>query len=461
YRLLSIVAMHQSAPRQGSLLALLLTSDARQSLRIQRSLSAAMVYVVCSCLIVYGVWIKIAQAFEGYLLIAAMLGSCGLFYAALRSGWNQRFKDPSLTLPQILAALTWCVCSYGIANEAHGGMLMPLALVLVFGVFNMSPQQALIASGYALMTLGSMMLYKSLTDPSVYNPGIQSALFLMAMAIVPTIAGIAAKLSKMRRRIKQHKAELAAAMRRFQTSGEVPDAIDAAISQQQDELWQQFAELAHQRRELDERRSMMLAAISHDLRSPLGRIRMAAELLPKAQGVEVRRESIVRNVDVANRLLTDFIDMARADHEPIADRVDLSALVLDITQGITDLRLLELPQEPQWLAPASAIALERALSNLIDNAHIYGAPPIEMGLRCDDTTLIWVRDYGPGVDPAQYKHLLQPFTRAEANRLRPGTGLGLAIVHRTVARHQGKVVLMDAKPGLRVELHLPRCEPQV
>lgn len=139
----------------------------------------------------------------------------------------------------------------------------------------------------------------------------------------------------------------------------------------------------------------------------------------------------------------------------------LSALVLDITQGITDLRLLELPQEPQWLAPASAIALERALSNLIDNAHIYGAPPIEMGLRCDDTTLIWVRDYGPGVDPAQYKHLLQPFTRAEANRLRPGTGLGLAIVHRTVARHQGKVVLMDAKPGLRVELHLPGCEPQV
>lgn len=450
--------MRHFVPPQGSLLALLLTSDAGQSLRIQRSMLASIVYIVCSGLIVYGVWAKVARPLESYLLIAAMLLACGIFYGVLRSGWNQRLSDPSLTMPQILVALTLCACAYGIANQGHGGMLMPVALVLVFGVFNMSQRQALFASVYALLSLGSVMLYKTLTDPLVYPPHLQFALFLMAMTIVPTIAGVAATLSKMRRRITVQRIQLGAAMQRFRANGEVPAAHSQEISQEHDPLWQQFAELAQQRRDLEERRSMMLAAISHDLRSPLGRIRLAAELLPQAPGVDVRREAIVRNVGVANRLLTSFIDMARADHEPVAGRVDLRALVHDVTHGMTDLVLVELPNQPHWLLPASAIALERALHNLIDNANQYGAPPLELGLRCEAHTLLWLRDHGPGVDPTQFEHFLQPFTRAESNRLRPGTGLGLAIVQRTLTRHGGRVVLMNADPGLRVELHLPRCE---
>lgn len=444
-------------PPPGSLLALLLTSDGHQSLRIKRNLIATLVFVACSALIVYGIWLRVAEPAEGYLLICAMLVSCVLFYVALRSGWNQRFSDPSLTLPQILVALTWCACAYGFANEAHGAMLMPLSLVLVFGVFNLSRRHALIASVYALLCIGIVMLYKALTQPLVYRPHLQAAFFLMTMAIVPTIAGVAAELSRMRRRIKEQKTHLSAAMQRFSASGQMPEGGGVGSPHEQSVLWQQFAELARQRCELDEHRSTMLAAISHDLRSPLGRIRLAAELLPSAEGVQVRREAIVRNVNVANRLLTDFIDMAQVEREPIVGQVDLRALVLEVAAAMPGVLVLELPDQSRWLAPASAVALERALRNLIDNAHVYGQRPVEMGLRCGETTLLWVRDHGPGLDASLHDYLLQPFTRGESNRLRPGTGLGLAIVHRAAIRHGGQVVLANALPGLRVELHLPQC----
>lgn len=389
-----------------------------------------------------------------------MLISSVLFYVALRSGWNQRFSDPSLTLPQILVALTWCACAYGFANEAHGAMLMPLSLVLVFGVFSLTKRHALIASVYALLFIGIVMLYKALTLPLVYRPHLQAAFFLMTMAIVTTIAWVAAELSRMRQRIKEQKYHLVAAMQRFSASGQMPEEGKIGAPHEQNVLWRQFAELARQRCELDEHRSTMLAAISHDLRSPLGRIRMAAELLPSAEGVQVRREAIVRNVNVADRLLTDFIDMAQANHEPIVGQVDLRALLVEVATAMPELHLLELPDQSQWLAPASNVALERALRNLLDNARVHGQPPVEVGLRCGETTVLWVRDHGLGVDASRYEYLLRPFTRGEPNRLRPGTGLGLAIVHRAVLRHGGQVVAANALPGLRVELHLPKCLDQ-
>jgi signal transduction histidine kinase len=150
--------------------------------------------------------------------------------------------------------------------------------------------------------------------------------------------------------------------------------------------------------------------------------------------------------------------MARVDHELIEGRVDLRALVLDTARENPELHIAALPDSPQWLTPASAVALERALRNLIDNAAAYGAPRLEIGLHCGTSTLLWLRDHGPGVSPAQYEHMVQPFTRLETHRLRPGTGLGLAIVQRTMARHGGQVVFKNAQPGLRVELHFPRCE---
>jgi two-component system, OmpR family, osmolarity sensor histidine kinase EnvZ len=265
-------------------------------------------------------------------------------------------------------------------------------------------------------------------------------------------------------RVLRPVADLRQAMRHFATDGQLPAPAAASAPAELRELSQQFAELARQRLDLDTQRRTMLAAISHDLRSPLGRIRLAAELLPDAEGVAVRREAIVRNVGLADRLLGSFIDLARADDAPIAGRVELGALVDDLMGGLVDdpargapdLAPPVLPAQPLWLQPASAVALERALRNLIDNARHHGAPPIELALRRDGPwAVLTVRDHGAGIAPAARATMLQPFTRGDASRHKPGTGLGLAIVQRTAVRHGGQLLLDDAAPGLRAELRLP------
>lgn len=262
------------------------------------------------------------------------------------------------------------------------------------------------------------------------------------------------------RRVLQPMAELSRAMQRFETDGQLPVTADASAPLELRDLSLQFAELASQRLHQDEKRRNMLASISHDLRSPLSRIRLAAELLPDSEGgVATRREAIVRNVQVIDRLLGSFIDMAQADEETINDRVDLCALVRELAHTEADICLIETPATTHWLEPASAVGLERALRNLIDNARCHGAAPIELGLRCNDAaTVLWVRDHGPGIAPALHELLQQPFARGESSRMTPGTGLGLAIAQRTAKRHRGQLVLSNATPGLRVELRLPRCE---
>lgn len=257
-------------------------------------------------------------------------------------------------------------------------------------------------------------------------------------------------------RVVRPLADLRLAMQRFEREGRLPAAPSSHAPVEVRELAAQFGALARQRQDLDEQRRTMLAAISHDLRSPLGRIRMAAELLPEAEGVALRRESIVRNVQVADRLLASFIDLARAEDEPIHGRVDLAALVLGVSQEEGDLTVTELPQHPVWLQPASAVALERALRNLLDNARHHGEPPFELSLRVSaGRALLSVRDHGAGIPQQQLHEMLQPFVRGEPSRQKPGTGLGLAIVQSTVLRHGGELRMSDAQPGLRIELSFP------
>lgn len=258
------------------------------------------------------------------------------------------------------------------------------------------------------------------------------------------------------RRILRPVSDLRQAMRRFEADGELPEPVATNVPMELRELAQQFAELARQRSELDEQRRTMLAAISHDLRSPLGRIRMAAELLPDADGVTARRDSIVRNVQAADRLLGSFIDMARASDEPIAGRVDLCALLRQLAQDETDVTLNPLPEPALWLQPASALALERAARNLLDNARLHGAPPIVLSLSSEGReAVLSIRDHGRGIPTQARAEMVRPFSRGESSRRAPGTGLGLAIVQRTASRHGGALVLSDAEPGLRAELRLP------
>lgn len=187
-------------------------------------------------------------------------------------------------------------------------------------------------------------------------------------------------------------------------------------------------------------RTLLLAGVSHDLRSPLGRIRMAAELLPDQPGVQVRQQAIVRNVQVADGLIQSFLDHVRAGQLPMTETVDLAETARQ------QLASLDLPADTLRLeAPAHLpearhhpLLFERLLANLVDNALKHGRPPVQVQLAQDEhRTWLRVSDGGQGLDPADAARLQEAFARGDDSRRRPGLGLGLAIVRQVLERLGG------------------------
>ncbi len=273
----------------------------------------------------------------------------------------------------------------------------------------------------------------------------------LLIAIAVFVAG-AAWLSRL---IAKPLLDLQARVKAFAATGEQAPASLPQGPAEVRQLTEQFHMFARQRAQQDAERNMMLAGISHDLRSPLGRIRMAAELLPDGPGVQAKRDSIVRNTQVADRLVGSFLDLARAAAEPLDERVDLRALVQRLLASSDhETVVAEMhAHTPVWLAPASSTALERMVLNLLDNAAKYGKPPVHVTLAANAThAVLTVRDHGPGIPMHQVKTLRKPFYRGDQDRGLAGTGLGLAIVERSVHRHGGDMQLLDGAPGLLVQL---------
>jgi two-component system, OmpR family, osmolarity sensor histidine kinase EnvZ len=198
------------------------------------------------------------------------------------------------------------------------------------------------------------------------------------------------------------------------------------------------ASLERQERE----RALLLAGVSHDLRSPLGRIRLAAELLPQSDGVAARRDAIVRNAALADRLVGSFLDHVRSGELPLDETVDVAA----VARGVAAQRpaadgelLLDVPAT-LVVNKAHAGLIERVIANLVDNAFVHGKPPVRVATgRSGGEVWIEVADHGPGIPPDERATLTQAFARADASRAHPGLGLGLSVVQRVATRLGGNV----------------------
>lgn len=205
-------------------------------------------------------------------------------------------------------------------------------------------------------------------------------------------------------------------------------------------------------------RALLLAGVSHDLRSPLARIRLAAGLLPDDPAIATRRDSIVRNTEVADRLIQSFLDHVRAGEIALDQSADLAALARAAVEASA-----RPPGELACDAPASLVLarthpllLERLLANLLDNALRHGRPPVRVTVRAEgNAAVLEVRDAGPGLPPHRRAELLQAFARGDASRGTPGTGLGLAIVARVVARMRGTLDFEAIADGNVVRVRLP------
>jgi len=229
------------------------------------------------------------------------------------------------------------------------------------------------------------------------------------------------------------------------SGGPLPHA--SAEVQAIDQAWRALRQsLEQQERE----RALLLAGVSHDLRSPLGRIRMAAELLPEGEGIAPRREIIVRNALLADRLVGSFLDLVRSGELPMNETVDVAVVARSVAahqQRAASELTVEAPASLP-VPDVNAVLVERVIGNLLDNAFTHGRPPVRLTVAAvDHRVRIEVEDCGPGIAPEDQPAMLQAFARGDASRGNPGLGLGLAIVQRVASRLGGSVAFSRSAGG--------------
>jgi two-component system osmolarity sensor histidine kinase EnvZ len=210
-----------------------------------------------------------------------------------------------------------------------------------------------------------------------------------------------------------------------------------------------FNRMARDLESIERERAMVLAGISHDLRTPLSRMRLALEM-GGAIKEEMRgdRDAMVTDIEEIDAIIGQFLDFARGVNEDKTPQ-DLGTLLDDVADHYTRLgKKIEITKENIGPFRFARMAVRRAVSNLLDNALRHAAEPIEMELRkSSNGVVIEVRDRGPGIPAAETERLKRPFTRLDAARSGRGAGLGLAIVERVARAHGGGLELVPRDGG--------------
>lgn len=202
-------------------------------------------------------------------------------------------------------------------------------------------------------------------------------------------------------------------------------------------------------------RALVLAGISHDLRTPLARVRLAAEL----SSDDALRDGLSADVEQMDEVIQQFLDYARHDGNEAAVATDVVQLVNEVARRYTArTRSLTLDFQPIGLLTVRPLLLERALVNLLENAIKYGGGEITLRLaKAENTVELSVEDRGVGIPESERETVKRPFVRLNGARSdTAGSGLGLAIVERAAQLHGGKLVLIDnSAGGLVAKLVLP------
>lgn len=217
-----------------------------------------------------------------------------------------------------------------------------------------------------------------------------------------------------------------------------------------------FNDMQDRIRRFVEDRTRMIAAISHDLRTPITRMRLRAELIGESE----QQQKMLADLAEMETMIASTLSFAREDANPEPrQRVDLAELLQAVCADLPQAKLCMEPPPAPVLLDAQPVALRRGFTNLIDNAVRYGSEA-QIALAGDDHNIIvTIDDRGPGIPDEQLDRVFRPFYRLDSSRSRDtgGTGLGLAVARTVFHAHGGDVLLMNRNGGgLRATVTLPR-----
>lgn len=212
-------------------------------------------------------------------------------------------------------------------------------------------------------------------------------------------------------------------------------------------------------KQLSDDRTLLMAGISHDLRTPLTRIRLATEMMNADDGYLA--ESINKDIEECDAIIEQFIDYLRTGQEMPLEITDLNCVLGEViaAEGGYECKIDAGLQPGEIMVQAHPLSLKRAVANIVVNAARYGNGWIKISSGHDNLHgWFQVEDNGPGISPQQLPQLFQPFVRGNSARSTSGTGLGLAIVRRIIDNHKGTLdVGVSEQGGLRIRAYLPKA----
>ena len=272
--------------------------------------------------------------------------------------------------------------------------------------------------------------------------------------LVLTVLALALSVWAVRRATGPLKA-FAAAARNLSADANAPPLAETGPGEVR-EAAQAFNDMRARIRRFVEDRTRMVAAISHDLRTPITRLRLRAELMEDGPA----RDKMLADLDEMESMVSATLAFGRDDAEPKSRApVDLAHLLRELVADGARAGL-----EAAYAGPDSrvvsgdALALKRAFANLLDNAWRYGGAARVALAESPGRIEVTVDDDGPGVPDAERENVFRPFYRLEGSRSREtgGTGLGLALARSAILAHGGTIALANRpEGGLSVSVALP------
>lgn len=298
-----------------------------------------------------------------------------------------------------------------------------------------------------------------LTLPSVFPTREFTGAWLMA-----TVAGgLLALLGAwwLQRHLNRPLARVVSAAQQL-SSGRQPEPLPEDGPQEIATVARSFNQMARSLADADRERALMLAGVSHDLRTPLTKLRLGVEIA-QAHVDAPLAASMARSIEEMDAIVGQFLDFARLGDGEAAIPASLDELARAVAEAQADhgrTVALELGAVPA--VPVHAQALRRALDNLVENAWRHGAAPVLLRTGADAAhAWIEVADHGAGAAVDELERLRQPFARGGgvARSGVPGAGLGLAIAERVALAHGGRLELHSTPgAGLRARLVLPHAQ---